>query len=87
MTNNTTAVLSYAIYMANAWSMSEAINVYGKNLGEHIFNKWVGYNSNGGPTYASMKLVYELDNTNLEKLVERANELYEGRANRPSGHM
>ena len=82
MTNNTTAVLSYAIYMANAWSMSEAVTVYGKNLGEHIFNKWVGYNSDGGPTYASMKLVYELDSTNLEKLVERANELYEGRANR-----
>ena len=87
MTNNTTAVLSYAIYMANAWSKSEAITIWGKMLGEHIWNKWVSYNELYGTHAASMKLVYELDNTNLEKLVERANELYEGRASKPSSHM
>lgn len=82
MTNNTTAVLSYAIYMANAWCEEEANKVFGKVLGEHIFSKWVSYNEMYGTHGASMKLIYELDETCLEKLVERANELYEGRRSR-----
>ena len=87
MTNNATAVLSYAIYMANKWSQSEARIIWGNNLGEHIWNKWVTFNENYGTHAASMKLLYELDNECLEKLVERANALYEGRRNRPSSHM
>lgn len=82
MTQNTTAVLSYAIYMANAWSQSEAIAIWGENLGMHIWNKWLVFNETYGTHAASMKLIYELDSTNLEKLVERANTLYEGRRNK-----
>ena len=82
MTQNTTVVLSYAIYMANAWSESEAKKTFGNLMGEHIWNKWVSYNENFGTHGANMKLIYELDSTNLELLVERANLLYEGRRSR-----
>lgn len=83
MTANTTAVLNFAIYMSNAWDKTEAIKIFGENIGEHIFNKWVGYASDRGPTYASLALVYDLDSNNLEKLVERACKLYDGRRRRP----
>ena len=82
MTQNTTAVLSYAIYMANAWSPNEATTIFGPVLGKHIFDKWVSYIDVHGMHGASMKLVYELDEMNLDKLVNRACELYEGRKNK-----
>ena len=65
--------------MYNKWSESEAVKTFGKLMGEHIWGKWVSYNEMYGTHGASMKLIYELDDTNLKILVERANTLYEGR--------
>lgn len=81
MNRNATTVLSYAMYMANMWSHEEAVKVFGKLLGEHIFGKWSGYYEDYGYNGASLKLIYELDSTNLELLVDRATLNYWGRRN------
>ena len=85
--------LSYAIYMANRWSKEECCYVfngytdvnnpkYKHSIGEHIWNKYLDYYITYGVLGASMKLLYELDSTNLELLLNRACELYDGRKNK-----
>ena len=94
MTNNhSNEALSYAIYMANAWNIYECAKVFnGSNnvdsedykysLGDHIWNKYEEYYDDYGMYGAPMKLLYELDDNNLKKLLDRACELYNGRKNR-----
>jgi len=81
-TNHENETLSYMIYMANRWSKFECIHIYGKDMGKHIWSKYEEYYDRCGMYGAISKLVYELDSTNLPKLLNRACELYNGRANR-----
>ena len=91
--NHTNEALSYAIYMANRWNESECSYVFNKysnieydaykySLGHHIWNKYMEYYRANGMYGASMKLLYELDSNNLELILNRACELYDGRKNR-----
>ncbi len=91
--NRTNEALSYAIYMANRWNESECSYVfngysnienykYEYSLGHHIWNKYMEYYEDHGMYGAPMRLLYELDSTNLELLLNRACELYDGRKNR-----
>lgn len=91
--NHTNEALSYAIYMANRWNESECSHVfngydnltnadYEYSLGRHIWNKYMEYYEDYGMYGAPMRLLYELDSTNLELLLNRACELYDGRKNR-----
>ena len=73
--------LSVMIYLANSWSKEESIKIYGEILGNHIWNKWVGYNDDCNVIYANAKLIYKLDSINLELLAIRATQLYNGRSN------
>lgn len=91
---HTNEALSYAIYMANAWNINECAKVFnGKDnssdpdewrfsIGEHIWNKYLEYVKTFTMFGAYMRLLYELDNNNLKKLLDRACELYDGRKNR-----
>ena len=82
-------VLSFMIYMWNRWCMSEAAIVFNNStvdapnwnfsLGQHIWNKWLDFCNNYGTMGAAERLVAELDESNLNKLVERACSLYCGR--------
>lgn len=90
---HTNELLSYAIYMANKWNINECALVFNGNyhaesdsfkfsVGEHIWNKYMEYYYEYGMYGAPMKLLYELDDKNLKKLLDRACELYDGRKNR-----
>lgn len=91
--SRTNEALSYAIYMANRWSKEECCYVfngytdvnnpkYKYSFGEHIWGKYLDYYITYGVYGASMKLLYELAPENLELLLNRACELYDGRKNR-----
>jgi hypothetical protein len=47
--------------------------VFGKNLGKHIFEKWVSCRKDGGE---HLEWYASLDNECRRKIVDRANELY-----------
>ena len=81
-TNWTNETLSYMIFMANAWSYGMCINIYGKNLGNHIWEKYTSYVENDGLYAAMARLVFELDSANLKKLIDAACKKYNGRKNR-----
>lgn len=77
--------LSYLIYMANRWCKNECLLIFGSgqfSLGEHIWAKWCEYSSQGGPNAATTRLAYEISEQYFSKIVERACQLYCGRANK-----
>ena len=65
-------VTNFLYYMYNKWCIGEAKKVFGDILGEHIFNKWVHHRSGLGDLY----WYSELDDVRRNKIVERANEIY-----------
>lgn len=65
-------VTNFMYYVYNKWNEYEAKKLFGDDLGQHIFNKWVYYRNNDLRWYA------ELDNVCRQKLVDRANEIYGG---------
>ena len=75
--------------MWNKWNKEEAASVFNNpgqdweySLGEHIWNKWLDYCGNVGATAAPSMMVMSLDEGNLNKLIQRACTLYNGRRNR-----
>ena len=70
---NNNEVTNFMFYLFNKWCKEEAIRLYGNNLGNHIFNKWVWYRENGGD---QLEWYANLDNQCQRKIVDRANELY-----------
>lgn len=64
-------VTAFMLYMANRWCIGEAKKVFGDNLGEHVFSKWVELRNMG-----SLYWYAELDKRCREKVVKRAIELY-----------
>ena len=91
--NERKEVLSFMIYMWNAWTINECAYVFNGydnvgasnweySLGEHIWNKWKSICEYYGVFGAAERLVAELDENNLNKLVNRACELYCGRQNK-----
>ena len=76
--NQNKEVLSFHIYMWNKWSKEECETVFG-DLADHIWDKWVDYCSETNSTTAPALLVRDLDEDNLDKLINRACELYDGR--------
>ena len=88
-TVNKKEVLSYHIYMWNAWCKEECAHVFNKpsqewkySLGEHIWNEWCRFCEKHGSKYAPADMVSELDESTLQKIIDRACELYEGRKNK-----
>lgn len=57
------------MFMANHWDHDTAIAIFGENLGEHFWSKWVGTNERtGNPDYATMRLFYEMSDHYLDDL-------------------
>ena len=67
-------VTNFVYYIFNKWCIEEAKKVFGDNLGEHIFNKWVHHRKDTG--LGDLYWYSELDNECRRKIVDRANELY-----------
>lgn len=64
-------VENFMLYMFNKWCIGEAKKVFGNNLGEHIFSKWEDYGAGRELLWYS-----ELDTRCRQRLVDRANEIY-----------
>ena len=62
-------VTKFMFYIYNKWNEYEAEKIFGKDLGKHIWNKWINRSD-------SLRWYSELDNECKQKLVDRANEIY-----------
>lgn len=72
MEKNNNEVTNFMYYMYSNWCIGEAKKVFGDNLGEHIFAKWVHHRSGLGDLF----WYSELDDVRRNKIVARANEIY-----------
>ena len=67
-------VENFMYYMYNRWCIDEAHLLFGKSLGDHIYAKWtekIEYSID-----RTMSWYGELDKKCRQKIVDRANELY-----------
>ena len=71
------AVNSFVYYMANRWSWSESLRIFGQDLGTHFYNKWAQAAEDSTPDYATLKLWYAMSNTYRPKLLNAAIAYYE----------
>lgn len=67
-------VTYYMWYMYNRWCQSEAVYLFGENLGKHIWKKYV-YLRNTTENFF-LELYAHMDEECKQKLVERAIEIY-----------
>lgn len=67
-------VTNFMYYMYNVWNIVEAKAVFGTNLGEHIYDKYIHYHNSAG--LGDLYWYSELDENCRQKLVDRANEIY-----------
>ncbi|MEG1289518.1 MAG: hypothetical protein RRY36_09480 [Bacteroidaceae bacterium] len=77
----TKSVQSFFYYMWNAWNKKECELVFKEQGWVHIWSKWIAEHEKG-VRGASERFFCELDSENQSLLVERACELYDGRARR-----
>ena len=75
MSNNyeTRVVESFMFYLFNAFDKKECISIYGENLGNHFWSKWVHCMENGR---GELGFFSELSSHYREDLVKRAIEHY-----------
>ena len=71
---NNNEVTNFLFYIYNKWSKEESVRLFGNDLGNHIFNKWVGKHEYSNDI--TMSWYTDLDNSCRRKIVDRANELY-----------
>ena len=62
-------VTNFMYYMYNKWSLDESIRVFGEDLGDHIYCKWLNRQDN-------LQWYGELDNNCKQKLVDVADKIY-----------
>ena len=72
------------LFMANRWNKETAIAIFGSNMGQHFWGKWISaYGeeftpSYRGPDYATMSLFYQMTTDNLQILLSYIEENYKG---------
>lgn len=71
-TKKVNEVTAFMYYICNQWGIDEAKKVFGENLGEHIYNKFEEY----GAVLGALRWYASIDKECRQKLVDRANELY-----------
>ena len=62
----------FMYYICNEWGLEEAHRLFGKQLGDHIFGKWLDIRSQ----YDTTDFYGALDKECRDKIYERAIELY-----------
>jgi hypothetical protein len=67
-------VTNFMYYIYNKWSKEESVRLFGNDLGNHIFNAWVGKHEYSNDI--TMSWYADLDNECRRKIVDRANDLY-----------
>jgi len=72
MENKVNQVTAFMLYIYNRWNIQEARDLFGNNLGEHIFSKYLHHRKGLGELF----WYSELDTDCRRKFVERAVEIY-----------
>lgn len=67
-------VTNFMYYMFNRWSLTESKLIYGESLGSHIWGKWNEVVRFGDGD--QLRFYANLDKECRQKLVDRANEIY-----------
>lgn len=67
-------VMKFGYYLFNKWNFDECVNLFGEDLGNHIWEKWhsVVRDGCGDQLFWFMNL----DDTCKKKILDRANEIY-----------
>lgn len=66
-------VTNFMLYMYNKWNHSEAMQLFGESLGNHIYAKWIeAFRTND----RTVDWYSDLDVKCRQTLVDRANQLY-----------
>lgn len=73
MATRTNQVTAFMLYMYNAWNDKEAVNLFGNDLGMHLYNKWAHYREKG---LGDLFWYSELDGTRRKEIIQRAINLY-----------
>lgn len=76
--NKENDVTSFFFYMWNAWCKEECQKAFAGCDYNHFWSKWCHFCESDGVRGATECLYAELDNSNRDKLVARATELYDG---------
>ena len=72
MENKVNQVTAFMLYIYNRWNIQEARDLFGNNLGEHIFSKYL----HNRKVLGELFWYSELDTDCRRKIVERAVEIY-----------
>jgi hypothetical protein len=75
-------VTSFFFYMWNAWCKEECQKVWEGCNWQHFWDKWVGIYKAYGVQGAAERFYAELSNSNRDRLVRRALEVYDGDSER-----
>lgn len=62
-------VKRFGFYLFNRWNFGECVMLFGKNLGEHIWGRWLDRSDR-------LHWFMNLDDECKKKIVDRANEIY-----------
>ena len=68
---------NYFMFMWNHWDYKTCIEIFGENLGEHIWSKWLNICNEYGPTGGVAILWGRIDSECQQKLTIKANKYYE----------
>ena len=63
----------FMYYMYNRWCLDESVLLFGENLGNHIYGKWIHKANTHDQT---MSWYGELDKSCRDKIYDRAIEIY-----------
>ena len=73
ITTKNNEVTNFMYYVFNDWNKEEAELLFGQNLGQHIYGKWVYCRER---RLGDLWWYSELDNDCRQKIVDRANQLH-----------
>lgn len=70
---NNNEVTNFMYYICNNWSLEESWDLFGYDLGLHVWQKWFDRRND---IHGDFLWYSELDNECKNKIIARANELY-----------
>ena len=67
------------LFMANQWDKATAIKIFGNDMGEHFWSKWVGVcERTKYPDLATMRLFYDMSPNYMQELIDYVEKNYKG---------
>lgn len=74
--HDTNVVSQFYFFMWNVWTKDVCLEIYGKIMGEHFWNKYKFYKREYGHGSAVARMYFDMTDSNRNMLVEAAIEHY-----------